>query len=254
MKCFEKIVVQHLLTFTSQQLDPFQFAYKSQRGVDDAILTLLYKAFIHLDEPGSFSRVLFIDFSSAFSTIQPDALAEKLPCLNIDPKFTLWIVHFLLNRTQSVRFQSVLSSQLCISAGAPQGTVLIPVFFFLFFFTLYTNACMGTDITPVIKYSDDFAIEDLSKSDNVYFSAVQKNSTWCKQSYLDLNVLKTKEMLMDFRKSPPPVPYLEIDDTIVERVEEYKYPGTVIDSSLAFKKNIDAIHRNANQYCTACTS
>ena len=32
MKCFEKIVLQHLLTFTSQPLDPFQFAYKSHRG------------------------------------------------------------------------------------------------------------------------------------------------------------------------------------------------------------------------------
>ena len=48
---------------------------------------------------------------------------------------------------------------------------------------------------------------------------------------------------MDFRKSHPPVPYLEIDDTIVERVEEYKYLGTVIDNSLAFNKNVDAIHR-----------
>ena len=71
MKCFEKIVSQHLLTFTSQQQDTFQFAYKSHRGVDDAILTLLHKAFLHLDKPGSFSRVLFIDFSSAFNTIQP---------------------------------------------------------------------------------------------------------------------------------------------------------------------------------------
>ena len=50
-------------------------------------------------------------------------------------------------------------------------------------------------------------------------------------------------MLIDFRKNPPPVPYLEIDDKIVERVDEYKYLGTVIDNSLAFNKNVDAIHR-----------
>ena len=110
MKCFEKIVLQHLLTFTSQQQDPFQFAYKSHRGVDDAILTLLHKAFMHLDKPGAFIRVLNVDLSSAFNTIQPHVLAEKLLCLNVDPKFTLWIVHFLLNTTQSVRFQSVLTS------------------------------------------------------------------------------------------------------------------------------------------------
>ena len=104
MTCFEKIVVQHLLTFTSQQLDPFQFAYKSHRGVDDAILNLLHEAFIHLDKPGSFISVLFIDFSSAFNTIQPHLLPEKLLCLNGNPKVTLWIVRSLLIRSQSIRF------------------------------------------------------------------------------------------------------------------------------------------------------
>ena len=198
MKCFEKIVVQHLLTFTSQQLDPFHFAYKSHRGVDDAILTLLHKAFKHLDKPGSFTRVLFFDFSSAFNTIKPHILAEKLLCLNADPKFTLWIVHFLLNRTQSVRFQSVLLSQLCTSLAHHSA-----MFWPLFFFTLHTNDCRGTDITPVIKHSDDTAIGDLSNSDDVYFSAVRRFYTWCKENFLDLNVLKSKEMLIDFRRTLP---------------------------------------------------
>ena len=66
--------------------------------------------------------------------------------------------------------------------------------------------------------------------------------TWCKQNFLDLNVLKTKDMLTDFRKNPTPVLYLGIVEKIVERVEEYKYLGTVIDSSLAFNKNVDAVH------------
>ena len=87
-------------------------------------------------------------------------------------------------------------------------------------FTLYTNDCRGMDITPVIKYSDDSAIEDLSNSDDVYFSAVRRFNTWCKENFLDLNVLKTKEMLINFLKNPPPVQYLEIDGTIVERVDE----------------------------------
>ena len=77
---------------------------------------------------------------------------------------------------------------------------------------------------------------------------------WCKEHFLDLNVLKPKEMLIDFQKNPPPVPYLEIDGKIVERVDEYKYLGAVIDNSLAFNKNVDVIHRNANQDHTACTS
>ena len=42
--------------------------------------------------------------------------------------------------------------------------------------------------------------------------------------YLDLNIVKTKEMVVDFRKKNPPVPELIIDDVAVERVAEYKLP------------------------------
>ena len=201
---------------------------------------------MNLDNPGSFIRVLFVDFSSAFNTMQPHLLAENLLCLNVDPKCTLWIVHFLLTRTQSVRLESVLSSQLCTCTGAPQGTVLAPVLF-----SQYTNDCRGTGITPVIKYSDDSAIEDLSNSEDVYFRAMRRFYTWCKENFLDLDVLKTKEMLIDFRKNTSPVPYLEIENKLVERVDEYKYLGTFIDSTLAFNKNVDANHRKCQPrlYC-----
>ena len=39
-------------------------------------------------------------------------------------------------------------------------------------------------------------------SDSVYFSEVHKFSAWCKENYLDLNIVKTKEMIVDFRKKP----------------------------------------------------
>ena len=102
MKCFERIVLRYLLTFTASHSDPFQFAYRPNRGTDDAILTLLHNAFMHLNKTGSFVRILFIDFSSAFNTIQPHLLARKLLDMNVKPSLVLWIVHFLVNRTQPV--------------------------------------------------------------------------------------------------------------------------------------------------------
>ena len=66
-------------------------------------------------------------------------------------------------------------------------------------FSLYTNDCTGTDITPVIKYSDHSALQDHSNSDTEYFDQVQKFHLWCKINYLDLNVNNTKELLVDFR-------------------------------------------------------
>ena len=78
MKCLEKIVKSHILSVTQKLLDPFQFAYQPLRGVDDAILTLLNMVYRHLEGAKSHVRVLFVYFSSAFNTIQPYILAQRL--------------------------------------------------------------------------------------------------------------------------------------------------------------------------------
>ena len=58
-------------------------------------------------------------------------------------------------------------------------------------------------------------------------------------------------MVVDFRKNPPPVPELIIDDVAVERVAEYRYLGTVLDNNLTFDRNVDIIHKKCQSriYC-----
>ena len=71
MKCFEKIVLHHLLDLTNGMQDPFQFAYKPNRSIEDAILTLLHNTFLYTNNPKSYVRILFADFSSALYTMKP---------------------------------------------------------------------------------------------------------------------------------------------------------------------------------------
>ena len=78
MKCFERIVLKHIKLSFSPLQDNLQFAYRSGRSVDDAILLFLNNVYTHLDVPRSYCRILFVDFSSAFNTIQPHILVNKL--------------------------------------------------------------------------------------------------------------------------------------------------------------------------------
>ncbi len=78
MKCFERLVMQHIKSVLPPSLDPFQFAYRSNRSTDDAIATALHPALTHLDKTDTYVRLLFIDFSSAFNTIIPQQLIHKL--------------------------------------------------------------------------------------------------------------------------------------------------------------------------------
>ena len=58
------------------RMDPLQFAYRAKRGVEDATLTLFNLIASHLDTSGTTVRDLFMDFSSAFNTIQPHVLIK----------------------------------------------------------------------------------------------------------------------------------------------------------------------------------
>ena len=63
-----------------------------------------------------------------------------------------------------------------------------------------------------------------------------------KQTKLDLDAKKTKEMLFDFRKAPTVILNIFIDGLKVERVTEHKYLGTILDNKLYFNINTDFIH------------
>ena len=202
MKQFEKLVKSELVAKTEHLLDPLQYAYRAGRGVQDALATLLNLLHKHLEGNKNHARLLFIDFSSAFNTIQPHVLVEKLvSSFCVDPCLVGWILDFLTNRSQRVRVNGILSSFLSSSTGSPQGCVLSA-----FLYILYTNDCFSRFKDRfIIKYADDSVIVSLLNNDeNSHGQVLDDFLSWCDKAFLELNVSKTKELCVDFRRSPPP--------------------------------------------------
>ena len=187
MKCFERIVLNRIKECFNSKQDPLQFAYRSKRGVDDAILAFSNNIYKHIDTPRNFCRILFVDFSSAFNTIQPHILASKLINLNLNKKLILWIFDFLTHRFQYVKLNNVLSNVICTNTGAPQGCVISPVLF-----TIYTNDCFkDNNDVKLLKFADDSTILGLIRdNDNSYRNYVDCFTNWCDQHFLLLNVKK----------------------------------------------------------------
>ena len=197
MKVFERCVLPHLDSLIGDFMDPLQFAYKAKRSVDDAILHVLNNIYAHLEKPGSSIRLMFFDFSSAFNTIQPHLLCDKLMNYNVPTPTIMWVLDYLSMRPQYVRIgKSITSNVVMTNTGAPQGTVLSP-----FLFSVYTADCKSSDDDCILdKYADDTVLTGMitSNKDQTYLQEIESSVDWCDNNYLELNVSKTKEMIIDF--------------------------------------------------------
>ena len=92
----------HINTIIPETLDTLQFAYHPNRLKDDAITIALHTALSHLDKRNTYVRMLCIDYSSAFNTILPSKLINKLRTLGLNTSRCNWILDFLMSRPQVV--------------------------------------------------------------------------------------------------------------------------------------------------------
>ena len=161
----------------------------------------------------------------------------------------LWIIDYLTSRSQFVVFQSLKSDTLYSNTGVPQGTVLTP-----FLFSLYTSDCRSSNEScTIVKFTDDTVLIRLISDDDStkYVDEINKFTTYCRTNFLELDAMKTKEMMIDFRKSKALPDPIIINDYAVERVSARKYLGVMLYNNHSWSNNTDYIisKLNSRHYC-----
>ena len=92
-----------------------------------------------------------------------------------------------------VLFQTVLS----LTLGHHKGAYCLRCY------SLYTNDCTSKyENCSMLKYADDTVITGniANNNETLHMLEVKEFVNWCDVYYLNLNVKKTMEMLVDFRK------------------------------------------------------
>ncbi|XDV19391.1 hypothetical protein PO909_024874 [Leuciscus waleckii] len=209
------------------------------------MVTLIHLLLKHLEGKGSHARLLYVDFSSAFNTIQPHILVSRLlEQFKLSNNLVGWILDFLTERTQWVSFMKHEQNESLCKSGSPQGCVLSPLLFIL-----YTNMCQShLENRVVLKYADDTVIVSLlQNNENSHGPIINDFVEWCEESHLHLNILKTKYMVIDFRKNVDMHEVMCIKGETVECVQSYKYLGTIIDSKLSFEANCETVCKKGHQ-------
>ncbi len=247
MKVFERLLKNLICSSIPATLEPFQFAYCPNRSTDDAISQALHSSLTHIDSKnGNYVRLLFIDYSSAFNTIVPIKLAVKLTVLGLNSSLCDWIQDFLTGRPQVVKIGLFTSNSITLNIGAPQGCVLSPLLY-----SLYTHDCVSShSSTSIVKFADFTVVLGLisNNDETAYLDEVERLTSQCQDNCLSLNVSKTKELIVDFRKRQQrPYTPLMISGTSVERVSSFKYFGVNISEDLTWTAHIQTQVKKARQ-------
>ncbi len=103
--------------------------------------------------------------------------------------------------------------------------------------------------TSIIKFADDTVVLGLISNNDeaAYLGEVERLTSWCQDNCLSLNVSKTKELIVDFRKRQRPYTPRMFSGTPVERVSSFKYLGVNISEDLTWTTHIQTQVKKARQ-------
>ena len=117
----ERIVVRRwLLPSIPLDIIQDQFAFRPT-GSTTAALVSLFHHVTKLLESNDYVRCLCIDFFKAFDIVDLGVLAQKLAGLPLPEQIYMWILSFLSDRSQEVKWCDQLSTSRAINLGIIQG-------------------------------------------------------------------------------------------------------------------------------------
>lgn len=238
-KVIEKTVAEQLVKHlnTKKLMHPMQFGFRANHSTDTACCYFVEHIKANLDKGGVVGAV-FLDLRKAFDTVNHTVLLSKLACFQLAPSVLKWIESYLLNRAQCVKINDKASSLKACSMGVPQGSILGPLLFSTYINDL-PSVCDGVEI---LMYADDTVLfthgKDLGQVANKLTQTLTNVSMWLKNSCLTLNTEKTVTMFFHNRFKLNIIPDIYVDGTKLKNVEEFKYLGVILDSTLSFKKHI----------------
>ena len=240
-KVLERLVCTSLEKYIVPTLDHYQFGSVKGCSPTTALVDMLHSLYKTADRPGSFSRVVLLDFAKAFDHIDHKTMLAKLNY--IPPHLYSWLCAFLCDRRQRIKLGNTRSSWLHIKGGFPQGTVVGPRAFLVMINDLHTQV-------KHYKYVDDTTLIEERDSNsrtcqNKLQLACEQASTWAQRNLMNFNVSKTKLMDVCFLKKDINLPEITIAGERVKQFNSVKLLGIYITQDLKWDEHINYIHSKA---------
>ena len=213
-----------------------QFGFRAKYSTDYAILSIVDKIQRAIDER-DFSCGIFLDFSKAFDTVDPEILIKKLEYYGIRGIARSWFISYLKDRKQFDTINNTSTNPASVNCGIPQGSVLGSILFFIYINDFH----LCSDFFEFNLFADDANLFSRQKSITILQTSINKELVnihdWLCANKLSLNI-----ELCSFSSSTTENNFkLNINDKYLRQENYIKYLGIFIDSTLSWKPQIEYI-------------
>ena len=251
-KILEHAVHTQLMDYLEKHnlITPYQFGYRKNQSTNDAA-TILVDDIREMVDNGQLVGAVFIDLSKAFDTLSHDMMLEKLSSYGIQNGELLWFTDYLFCRQQFVQIDGCCSDSNQVFAGVPQGSILGPLLFILYFNDVLDQLCQ----CKILMYADDTVLYYGNKEaiaiEHVLTNELKHLSDYFIKNELIINLNKGKTEVMLFGTSKR-LSMNRHDLAIyfgghrITNTTSYVYLGHTLDQSLQLNNSFQSAYKKAS--------
>lgn len=257
-KVCEKVINKRLISFLEKEhvLSSNQYGFRSGSSTTQAVSNITNLIAKHLDKKEKCVGI-FLDLAKAFDTVSAPLLINKMENIGIRGVALSLFKSYMSQRSQRVKIGETTSSDLPVTFGVPQGSVLGPSLFLI-----YINDLCRLHLTncQIFSFADDTALVFHGTSwEEARLKAekgLQTTMIWLRKNVLTLNTDKTKYLTFGISSALLPDTSFSIQAhtcsnsietqpscqcAILTRSTTVKYLGVLLDHCLSWKSHLKMI-------------
>lgn len=238
-KLLDSMVAKHL-NYHMKNVIPFeQHGFTSGRSTVTNLSDFIGKTIKGMHASKQVDAI-YLDIKKAFDTVDIELLCHKLRIMGLNREILNWIHDYLTDRKQLVKINTAnISRPINVTSGVGQGYPIGATLFLLFIIDLPSHVRNAL----IHLFADDAKIS--LPINNIEDCVILQKDLNAVAEYFNLHCLELnikKSNSITFYKNKSPVDFIyTINNLQIEKVDQIKDLGIILDRNLNFKSHIEYI-------------